>query len=60
VLKGRNNYICLHRWKKLLMGDAGNLSPRERFAILPLIPWVENTATGDIEEQNQFLTPVVQ
>ena len=27
---------------------------RERFAILPLIPWVESTATGDIEEQNQF------
>jgi predicted DnaQ family exonuclease/DinG family helicase len=54
VLKGRNNYICLHRWKKLLTGDAGNLSPRERFAVLPLIPWVENTATGDIEEQNQF------
>lgn len=54
VLKGRNNYICLNRWKKLLSGEIGNISPRERFAILPLIPWVERTLTGDIEEQNQF------
>ncbi len=54
VLKGRNNYICINRWEKLLKGDVGSISPRERFAILPLIPWVENTKTGDIEEQNQF------
>ncbi|HEX3019739.1 MAG TPA: exonuclease domain-containing protein [Chitinispirillaceae bacterium] len=54
VLKGRNNYICVNRWEKLLKGETGNLSPRERFAILPLIPWVERTKTGDIEEQNQF------
>lgn len=54
VLKGRNNYICINRWKRLLSGEIGNISPRERFAILPLIPWVEKTATGDIEEQNQF------
>jgi predicted DnaQ family exonuclease/DinG family helicase len=54
VLKGRQNYVCLHRWEKLLFGEAGSLSPRERFAILPLIPWVERTETGDIEEQNQF------
>ncbi len=54
VLKGRNNYICLNRWKRLLTGEAGNLSPRERFAILPLILWVENTESGDIEEQNHF------
>ena len=54
VLKGRNNYICINRWEKLLRGEIGNISPRERFAILPLIPWVEKTRTGDIEEQNQF------
>jgi len=54
VLKGRNNYICINRWEKLLRGEIGNISPRERFAILPLIPWVENTRSGDIEEQNQF------
>lgn len=54
VLKGRSNYLCLSRWRKLLLGEAGNMSPRERFAILPLIPWSESTKTGDIEEQNQF------
>jgi predicted DnaQ family exonuclease/DinG family helicase len=54
VLKGRSNYICLGQWKRVLTGEIGNLSPRERFAILPLIPWVESTETGDIEEQNQF------
>ncbi|MBN2037053.1 MAG: hypothetical protein JW768_09955 [Chitinispirillaceae bacterium] len=54
ALKGRSNYVCLFRWEQLLHGEAGNLSLRERFAILPLIPWVESTETGDIEEQNQF------
>ncbi len=54
ALKGRNNYICINRWEKLLRGEIGNISPRERFAILPLIPWVEKSRTGDIEEQNQF------
>jgi predicted DnaQ family exonuclease/DinG family helicase len=54
VLKGRSNYICISQWKRVLSGEIGNLSPRERFAILPLIPWVESTGTGDIEEQNQF------
>lgn len=54
VLKGRRNYLCLHRFKRMLLGEMGNLSPRERFAILPLIPWAHNSTTGDIEEQNQF------
>ncbi len=54
TLKGRGNYLCLNRFERLLRGEAGNLSIRERFAILPLIPWVESTLTGDIEEQNQF------
>ncbi|MBN1758102.1 MAG: DEAD/DEAH box helicase family protein, partial [Chitinispirillaceae bacterium] len=54
VLKGRNNYLCLRRFEQLLRGSVGNLSPRERFAILPLIVWSASTATGDIEEQNQF------
>lgn len=54
VLKGRHNYLCLHRFEQLLRGNVGNLSPRERFAILPLIVWANATTTGDIEEQNQF------
>ncbi len=54
VLKGRRNYICLNRFLQLLHGTIGNLSPRERFAILPLIVWVNSTDSGDIEEQNIF------
>ena len=54
VLKGRGNYLCLNRWFRLLSGEIGNLSPRERTAVLPLIPWSQTTTTGDIEEQNQF------
>lgn len=54
VLKGRSNYICLNRFERLLRGDCGNMSIRERFAIMPLIPWVSATETGDIEEQNHF------
>ncbi len=54
VLKGRANYLCMNRWRRLLAGQHGNLSPRERFAILPLIRWAEETGTGDIEEQNLF------
>ncbi|MBN1309559.1 MAG: hypothetical protein JXA18_16685 [Chitinispirillaceae bacterium] len=54
VLKGRGNYLCQHRFRQLLLGAVGNLSPRERFAVLPLIVWSSATATGDIEEQNLF------
>ncbi len=54
VLKGRGNYLCLLRFGRLLRGQTGNLSPRERFAILPLIVWSSTSQTGDIEEQNQF------
>jgi len=54
VLKGRNNYLCLFRFSELLRGRTGNLSPRERFAVLPLVVWASSSQTGDIEEQNQF------
>jgi predicted DnaQ family exonuclease/DinG family helicase len=54
VLKGRTNYLCVNKWRRLLAGEHGNLSPRERMAILPLLRWAEETTSGDIEEQNQF------
>jgi ATP-dependent DNA helicase DinG len=54
VLKGRSNYLCRDRWERLLSGEIGNLSRHERFGLLPLIRWAEETVTGDIEEQNQF------
>jgi predicted DnaQ family exonuclease/DinG family helicase len=54
VLKGRSNYLCRIRFLKLLSGQMGNLSPRERMGVLPLIRWAYETSTGDIEEQTQF------
>jgi len=54
VLKGRGNYLCQSRYKRLLAGALGNLSIRDRAGLLPLIRWAEQTATGDIEEQRQF------
>lgn len=54
VLKGRANYLCKFRWNRLLSGELGNLSSRERQGILPLIKWAEETTNGDIEDQNQF------
>jgi len=54
TLKGRNNYLCRQRFYKLLRGEAGNISPRERNSILPLVVWSQTTKTGDIEEQTFF------
>lgn len=54
VLKGRLNYLCIHRYRRLLSGELADLSYRERMGMLPLIRWAEETKTGDIEEQNQF------
>jgi ATP-dependent DNA helicase DinG len=54
VLKGRSNYLCVRRFFLLLSGDLMDLSYRERMGILPLLRWVSETKTGDIEEQSQF------
>ncbi|HUI92404.1 MAG TPA: helicase C-terminal domain-containing protein [Chitinivibrionales bacterium] len=54
VLKGRANYLCQNRFRRLLAGELGDFSYRERMGMLPLIRWAQETKTGDIEEQNQF------
>lgn len=54
VLKGRSNYLCINRYRKLLAGEIGNLSLRDREGLLPLIGWAEQTTVGDVEEQQQF------
>ncbi|MCL2242821.1 MAG: exonuclease domain-containing protein, partial [Chitinispirillia bacterium] len=53
-LKGRGNYLCRSRFYKLLRGETGNLSPRERNAVLPLVVWSQYTVSGDVEEQTFF------
>jgi predicted DnaQ family exonuclease/DinG family helicase len=54
MLKGRNNYICLTKWNRLLKGLDQQVSIFERAAILPLVLWVRETQTGDIEENIAF------
>jgi predicted DnaQ family exonuclease/DinG family helicase len=54
VLKGRANYLCQQRFRRLLAGELGDFSYRERMGMLPLVRWAQETETGDIEEQNQF------
>ena len=54
VLKGRANYLCQNRFRRLLSGELGDFSYRERMGMLPLVRWAQETKTGDIEEQNQF------
>ena len=54
VLKGRANYLCQNRYRRLLSGELGDFSYRERMGMLPLIRWAQETPTGDIEEQNEF------
>lgn len=55
LLKGRGNYICLHKWEALLEG-AGQLGLFEAEAPLALtIPvWLEETPTGDLTENSAF------
>jgi len=53
LLKGRKNYICLHRWESLLLEGAGQLGLEvEAFLSIPV--WLEETETGDITENNGF------
>ncbi|MGQ9734035.1 MAG: helicase C-terminal domain-containing protein [Candidatus Bipolaricaulia bacterium] len=55
LLKGRGNYICLHKWEALL-GGAGQLGlglePEEALLAIPV--WLEETATGDLSENSAF------
>lgn len=54
ILKGRNNYICLNRWKTALQNPASVFTEEERIAALPLVIWANETSTGDITENTGF------
>lgn len=55
MLKGRENYLCLRRWEILLQELVGGLE-RDRLASLaPLVRWLSDTESGDIEENCAFL-----
>lgn len=54
ILKGRENYICLRKFEQILESPASLLQADERDSFMALIPWVENTTTGDINECPAF------
>lgn len=48
-MKGRTNYLCLHRFERLLEAEAG-LPPDERSWLEQIAEWAQHTATGDRAE----------
>ena len=54
ILKGRGNYICLQRWKRLTDTPDKFLSKQEREYILPVASWLLDTSTGDLSETGFF------
>ncbi|MCB9474756.1 MAG: hypothetical protein H6678_13220 [Candidatus Delongbacteria bacterium] len=54
LLKGRQNYLCGHRWKALLDELPQRATIDERLRLLPLVIWTDRTRTGDIEECTAF------
>ncbi len=54
MLKGRQNYICLTKWHALLKNLDNAVSLFDRIHLLPLLVWLRETKTGDIEENSGF------
>ncbi|MCI5601028.1 MAG: helicase C-terminal domain-containing protein [Hallerella porci] len=54
VLKGRGNYICLRKFEEHLKSPDVLLAPDERETFMTLIPWVEQTKTGEGSENTGF------
>lgn len=51
LVKGRNNYLCLRRYYKLLR-DNDSLDWQEKIFLAQITGWLEQTQTGDREELN--------
>ncbi len=55
LLKGRGNYLCLLRWQQFLLDLPEEIhQPEEFWELLPVVTWLEETISGDIEENNGF------
>jgi predicted DnaQ family exonuclease/DinG family helicase len=54
LLKGKSNYICLHKYYELLSEAEISFDKRDREALAFLSLWIRNTKTGDISECNGF------
>jgi len=56
LLKGRENYLCLRRWQRVLGELTEGLEQDLLASLAPLASWLFRTQTGDIEENSVFLT----
>ncbi len=54
LLKGRSNYLCVRKWKEVVNASALFLRNAEADVLLPLVPWIEETGSGDISECTVF------
>ena len=54
MLKGRQNYICLTKWHALIKNLDNQINLFDRIHLLPLLVWLRETKTGDIEENSGF------
>ena len=55
LLKGRENYLCFRRWQALIGELTESLEQDILLPLLaPLARWMQETKTGDIEENNAF------
>ena len=54
LLKGRGNYLCRRQWESVLENIGQRFSPSEKRKLLPLACWIDETRTGDIEENPGF------
>ena len=50
LMKGRNNYICKSRLNWLIGGSDKMLNGEEAMYLVPLMVWLEQTETGDMDE----------
>jgi ATP-dependent DNA helicase DinG len=54
LLKGRPNYLCVHKLLYTLQESAHELEEEERGALLPILTWSVQTGTGDVAEMAAF------
>jgi predicted DnaQ family exonuclease/DinG family helicase len=54
LLKGRANYLCMNKWKNIIMDPSAHLTAPEREKLIPVFLWLKETTTGDISECNGF------
>ncbi|MBW6458896.1 MAG: DEAD/DEAH box helicase, partial [FCB group bacterium] len=54
MLKGRQNYICLTKWHAVMKNLDHAINLFDRPHLLPLLVWLRETKTGDIEENSGF------